>query len=218
MNKALLDTDIYSEVLKAIHQNVTRSATTYRRAHGRLTFSVVTIMEIIQGLQKGGSSPKRIQTFRAAITPEEILAFDQDTADLAGLIAGDLDRVGRPIGRCDPMIAAVAIHHGLELVTGNTAHYQRIQQLGYSLPHPHQLADLAPDTGRSPMPVVDGRTARRHAPRLPSPEGGGCKALCAAGTRHGGEPLALHGMHFTGIVTSTYRSASECPQRLGRVA
>jgi tRNA(fMet)-specific endonuclease VapC len=31
------------------------------------------------------------------------------------------------------MIAAVAIRHGLELVTGNTAHYQRIQQLGYSL-------------------------------------------------------------------------------------
>jgi predicted nucleic acid-binding protein len=29
--------------------------------------------------------------------------------------------------------AAVAIQYGLELVTGNTSHYQRIQQLGYSL-------------------------------------------------------------------------------------
>ena len=133
MNKALLDTDIYSEILKAIDQNVTRNATTYRQAHGRLSFSVITVMEIIQGLQKVGASPKRIQTFRTAIVPEEILAFDQDDADLAGLIAGDLDRVGRPIGRCDPMIAAVAIRHSLELVTGNTAHYQRIQQLGYPL-------------------------------------------------------------------------------------
>jgi predicted nucleic acid-binding protein len=31
------------------------------------------------------------------------------------------------------MIAAIALTHGLELVTGNTAHYQSIQQLGYRL-------------------------------------------------------------------------------------
>ncbi len=64
---------------------------------------------------------------------EEILPFDQAAADLAGQIAGELGRVGCPIGRCDPMIAAVALVHGLELVTGNTSHYQRIQQIGYSL-------------------------------------------------------------------------------------
>jgi tRNA(fMet)-specific endonuclease VapC len=133
LNKALLDTDIYSEILKAIDQNVIRNAIAYRKAEGRLTFSVITVMEIIQGLQKVGASPKRIQVFRTAIVPEEILPFDQDAADLAGQIAGDLDRVGRPIGRCDPMIAAVAISNGLELVTGNTSHYQRIQQLGFTL-------------------------------------------------------------------------------------
>jgi len=133
LNKALLDTDIYSEILKAINQTVTRNATAYRLAMGRLSLSVVTVMEIIQGLQKVGASPKRIQAFRTAILPEEILPFDQGAVDLAGLIAGDLDRVGRPISRCDPMIAAVAIRNGLELVTGNTAHYQRIQQLGYSI-------------------------------------------------------------------------------------
>jgi len=132
VNKALLDTDIYSEVLKAVDQNVAGNATAYRKAHAFLTISVVTVMEIIQGLQKvGGSS--RIQTFRNAITPEEILVFDQVSADLAGQIAGDLDRVGRPIGRCDPMIAAVAITHSLELVTGNTSHYHRLQPLGYPL-------------------------------------------------------------------------------------
>ena len=47
-------------------------------------------------------------------------------AELAGRITGDLDRTGQPIGRADPMIAAIAIVNGLELVAGNTAHYQRI--------------------------------------------------------------------------------------------
>jgi tRNA(fMet)-specific endonuclease VapC len=132
VNKALLDTDIYSEILKGIDPNVIRNATAYRQANRFLTLSVITVMEVIQGLQKVGGS-NRIQTFRNAIAPEEILPFDHDAADLAGQIAGDLDRVGRPIGRCDPMIAAVAITHSLELVTGNTAHYQRLHQLGYPL-------------------------------------------------------------------------------------
>jgi tRNA(fMet)-specific endonuclease VapC len=132
VNKALLDTDIYSEVLKAIDQNVTANATAYRQAHGFLTVSVITVMEVIQGYQRIGAT-RRIQAFRIAVALEEVLVFDQATADLAGQIAGDLDRVGRPIGRCDPMIAAIALANGLDLATGNTAHYQRVQQLGYPL-------------------------------------------------------------------------------------
>jgi tRNA(fMet)-specific endonuclease VapC len=133
MNKALLDTDILSEISKAIDRNVTRNATAYRLAHGFLTLSVISVMEIIQGYQRVGGS-NRIQALRNALGTEEVLSFDQDAADLAGQIAGDLDRTGQPIGRCDPMIAAVAIRHGLELVTGNTSHYQRLHPLGYRLP------------------------------------------------------------------------------------
>jgi tRNA(fMet)-specific endonuclease VapC len=132
VNRALLDTDIYSEVLKPIDPNVTRYATVYRQAHEFLTLSVISVMEVIQGYQRVGAS-RRIQAFRNAIAAEEVLVFDQVAADLAGQIAGDLDRVGRPIGRCDPMIAAIAVVLGLELATGNTSHYQRVQQLGYPL-------------------------------------------------------------------------------------
>jgi len=132
VNKSLLDTDILSEVGKGINATVTRNATAYRQAQGFLTLSVISVMEAIPGYQRVGAS-NRIQAFRNAIASEEVLLFEQNAADLAGQIAGDLDRVGRPIGRCDPMIAAIAIIHGLELVTGNTSHYQRIQQLGYPL-------------------------------------------------------------------------------------
>lgn len=132
MNKSLLDTDILSEVSKAINPTVTRNATAYRQAYGFLTLSVISVMEVIQGYQRVGAA-NRIQAFRNAIASEEVLLFDQPAADLAGHIAGDLDRVGRPIGRCDPMIAALAIVNGLELVTGNTTHYQRVQRLGYPL-------------------------------------------------------------------------------------
>jgi len=133
MNKALLDTDIYSEVLKTIDPNVTRNALAYRQSHRFLTISVITVMEVVQGLQHVGASSRRIQSLRSALGSEEILPFEKDAADLAGQIAGDLGRFGRPIGRCDPMIAAIALTNRIELVTGNTSHYQRLQQLGYQL-------------------------------------------------------------------------------------
>ena len=75
--------------------------------------SVISVMEVIQGYRRvGGAS--RLQAFRDAITSEQVLFFHQAAADLAGQNAGDLDRVERPIGRCDPMIAAIAFTHGLE--------------------------------------------------------------------------------------------------------
>ena len=97
MNKALLDTDIYSEILKAANPTVTANATTYRRAQGFLTFSTVTVMEVVRGFQKNQST-RRLNAFLAAVALEEILPFDQPAAELAGRIAGELERIGQPIG------------------------------------------------------------------------------------------------------------------------
>jgi len=130
LNKALLDTDTLSELSKGVDQTVTRNGAVYRSAFGRYTFSVVTLMEIVRGFQQK-QSQRRLQNFLTSIAAEEIIPFDQTDAELAGRIAGDLERVGRPIGVADPMIAAIATTRGLELVSGNTAHFQRIQQLGY---------------------------------------------------------------------------------------
>jgi predicted nucleic acid-binding protein len=96
------------------------------------TVSVITIMEVVYGFQRT-QNHRRLNDFLTAVTQEEVIAFEHAAAELAGRIAGDLDRTGQTIGKADPMIAAVALHHGLELVTGNIAHYQRIQQLGYPL-------------------------------------------------------------------------------------
>ena len=132
MNKALLDTDIYSEVAKGIDPLVVENPLAYRRTHKCLTLSVISVMEVVQGYQRIEASAK-IQKFCRALEAEEILFFDAKAAVLAGEITGKLYRIGRPIGRCDPMIAAVAIVHQLELVTGNISDYQRLIPLGYSL-------------------------------------------------------------------------------------
>ena len=115
-----------------MNATVTGNARTYRQAHGRLTVSVITVMEMVKGFQQV-QRPQKIATLLTHVGAEDIVEFGQPSAELAGRIWGDLKRTGQPIGLADPMIAAIALTHGLELVTGNTTHYQRIQQLGYPL-------------------------------------------------------------------------------------
>jgi tRNA(fMet)-specific endonuclease VapC len=94
--------------------------------------SAITVMEVVKGFHQVGRADA-LEKFLTSIKSNNVLPFDQPCAELAGRIYGDLDRTGQTVGRADPMIAAIAIHHNLTLVTGNVDHYQRIQTLGYLL-------------------------------------------------------------------------------------
>lgn len=131
MDKVLLDTDILSEIFKGINQRVIAKATAYRAVFGYYTTNVITVMEVVQGWHK--RQREDIQAFLAKLPTEEVLMLELSDAELAGRIYADLERTGQPIGYPDSMIAAIALQHNLTLVTGNLAHYQRIQALGYSL-------------------------------------------------------------------------------------
>jgi len=132
VNKALLDTGTLSEIGKRKNPAIATNANTYRKVFGYYSFPTITVLEIVRGYQKA-QQLQRLHAFMASIASEEVFPLDVTAAELAGRITGDLDRTAQPIGRADPMIAAIAIDQGLELVTGNTSHYQRIQQLGYPL-------------------------------------------------------------------------------------
>ena len=129
MNKALLDTDILSEVLKGRNPQVVAQAEAYLRHHAMLTVSVI---EVVSGLQRMARSAQ-LEQFLRALDAIEVLPVDTQSAVLAGRIDGDLLRTGQPIGRADPIIAAQAITHGVVLVTGNARHYERVTALGYPL-------------------------------------------------------------------------------------
>jgi tRNA(fMet)-specific endonuclease VapC len=130
LDKALLDTDTFSEILKRVDAQVVARATEYRSQFGVYTISTITVVEAVKGLHKV-QREERLQEFLKGLSAVEILTLDVGSAELAGRIYGDLERAGQPIGRADPMIAAIAMGNGLALITGNTAHYERIKNLNY---------------------------------------------------------------------------------------
>lgn len=110
MDKALLDTDILSEIFKGINRRVKLKATTYRAVFGYYTTSVITLMEVVQGWHKR-QREDRVQAFLATLATEEVLMLELRDAELAGRIYADLERTGQPIGYPDSIIAAQTAEH-----------------------------------------------------------------------------------------------------------
>ena len=129
---ALLDTDMFREFLRGRNAAIARRAAMYEAAHGRFAISAVTIMEVVSSWQQRGQQA-RIDELLKHLGGWTVHAIDGDIAGAAGRMYADLLRVGQPTGVADSVVAATALHHDLVLVTGNTAHYQSLQSLGYDL-------------------------------------------------------------------------------------
>ena len=130
--KVLLDTDILSEVMKGKDPVVVEHAQRYLTDAGRLTFSAMSVMEVVAGYSRQRSEEK-LRRFLQMTNRSEVIPFEAVVGELAGRIHADLVRIGTSIGVPDTIIAATAIHVGLPLVTGNTSDYARVQDAGYPL-------------------------------------------------------------------------------------
>lgn len=124
----LLDTDTLSEVLKSRNAAVTANVAAYLQAHSGFAISAITWYEIVRFLRWKNAHAQlahfELMGDRLTIHPVTADILNR-SADLWAIAATQ----GRPKADADLIIAATAIHHGLELVTGNTAHFNWIPML-----------------------------------------------------------------------------------------
>lgn len=67
------------------------------------------------------------------VKASEVVTLDPISSELAGRMYADLERAGRLIGVADVLIAAMAVHLGLTLVTGNASDYAHVVAVGNPL-------------------------------------------------------------------------------------
>jgi predicted nucleic acid-binding protein len=122
----LLDTDAVSEVLKR------RPAPDYLKWIGSIQrsdqfISAVTAGELYKGAFRAPDHERHLRTIDERILPTvTVLPYDIGVARVFGQIQAHLSLRGKTVADADLQIAATAIHHGLELVTGNLRHFERI--------------------------------------------------------------------------------------------
>jgi len=128
----LFDTDAISEVLKP------RPAPRYLEWLATLSrddqyTSAVAIGELYQGAFRSPAVETHLanieQRILASVT---VLPYEVATARVYGQIRAKLEAVGKPLADADLQIAATALQHDLELVTGNIRHFRRVPGLRLS--------------------------------------------------------------------------------------
>jgi tRNA(fMet)-specific endonuclease VapC len=99
----------------------------------RLT-SAVCVGELFKGAFRSSARERHLQNIEKRVLPAvTLLPFDVATARVFGEIRAELEEKGRLLPDADIQIAATAVHHGLELVTGNIRHFRRIPRLEVNL-------------------------------------------------------------------------------------
>lgn len=122
----LLDTDAVSEVLKR------RPAPDYLKWISGIPradqfISAVTAGELYKGAFRTPDHERHLRAIDERVLPTvTVLPYDLGVARVFGQIQANLSLSGRTVADADLQIAATAIHHGLDLVTGNLRHFERI--------------------------------------------------------------------------------------------
>ncbi len=128
MKAALVDTDILSEFLRG-NSKVVENTEKYLQFYDAINFSIITYYEILNGLLYKDAQ-KQLQKFTDFADLNKILPLTISAAKKAAEIYANLKKKGQPIGHTDCLIAGTALTNGLQLVTNNINHFNRVEGLG----------------------------------------------------------------------------------------
>ncbi len=101
----------------------------FRRRHGQLCISTVTVMELIKGVEKSAKPDANLAVLEGFFARLEILDFDTKAAVHSGRIIADPEACGRRIGAFDSQIAGHARNRGLIVVTNNIREFSGVPGL-----------------------------------------------------------------------------------------
>jgi tRNA(fMet)-specific endonuclease VapC len=85
-------------------------------------------MEVLFGIELNAQF-SYLPAMQALLRELPVLTFDSASALQAAKIRAHLQRIGRPIGGYDALIAATALAQGLTVVTHNTREFSRVPGL-----------------------------------------------------------------------------------------
>ncbi|MBI2837745.1 MAG: type II toxin-antitoxin system VapC family toxin [Acidobacteria bacterium] len=125
----LFDTDAISEVLRR------RPALAYLQwlktvPRADQFTSTVVIGELYKGAFRSPHKAMHLENIETRVLPAlTVLPFDLDVSRIYGEIRAKLETQGQMLADADLQIAATAIFHDLEFVTGNLRHFERVPGL-----------------------------------------------------------------------------------------
>ena len=126
--KYLLDTNTCVQYLrKGSASLVSAKLATHQRSD--IALCTVVLTELLYGALRSRNVATNLKEVHNFVVGFPSLSFDEPSAEQCANIRADLAAKGTPIGPHDVMIAAIALVHGLTLVTHNTSEFSRVAEL-----------------------------------------------------------------------------------------
>lgn len=92
--------------------------------------TTITVGELVRGALRARSPGQLLAVLRTRVWPNiRLLSFDRGAAETYGRLAADLEHRGVVIPDAELRIAAICVHHGAALATGETRPYDQIPDL-----------------------------------------------------------------------------------------
>lgn len=92
--------------------------------------SAITVGELFKGAYRSAERARHLRNIEERVLPAvTVLPYELSAARVFGRIRSDLEARGEILPDADLQIAAIALYHDLELVTGNLRHFERIPGL-----------------------------------------------------------------------------------------
>ncbi len=122
----MLDTNAVSRMIRQPASALARRVAALEE--GSFAISVIVVAELRYGAERRGSA-RLTQQLEAVLAAIDVLPLEEPAARHYGAIRSALERIGRPIGRNDLLIAAHARALGATLVTNNVGEFRRVPDL-----------------------------------------------------------------------------------------
>jgi predicted nucleic acid-binding protein len=124
----LLDTNIIIDAINA-EKNRNQALIRLAEAGNVLACCPVNIAEVYAGVR-----PKEEQLTAEVLHSLKLYPVTFDVAELAGRLKRDYVKKGKTLGLTYTLVAAVALHHGLQLITDNVKDFPMPDLSIYHLP------------------------------------------------------------------------------------
>ena len=126
MDKFILDTDTCIYWLKG-NENIERSV--IKHGLGNIFITVITECELFYGAYKSMKKDKNLAVVEELKTRIKTLHTVSGIPSLYGTIKAELESRGQTLDDADLLIASIALLNNATLVTNNSEHFKRINEL-----------------------------------------------------------------------------------------
>jgi tRNA(fMet)-specific endonuclease VapC len=128
--KYLLDTNVCIAVMNGKSPLLEKRLLKELSAKSQLFVSTIAAFELWYGVAKSTrqlGNTQKLEAFMAGWV--SLLPFDEEDARVAGKIRFVTEKIGRPVGAYDLLIAGQAMRHRMTLVSANANEFKRIETL-----------------------------------------------------------------------------------------